>query len=537
MAVGRQAVLILVLFGALLKAVAGQAPRFFADDPIWSMPTPLPLQHRPVAENVNDLLDFFAQSRNSVQQTSKPAAAINTLGDVPDSEWFTNRHGRHRMSRAELQRGPITSDAPIPPLTVTGGKNEGISVGFRLKDSKGRHYFVKADPLNHPELSSAADVIVSKFLYAIGYNVPENAIVDVKVSELVLSKTAKIALPGGRSRKMTWSNLEAIIEQIPHYRNGSFRIMASLAVKGEIIGPFRFDGTRSDDPNDTIAHEDRRDLRGLHLFSAWLNNTDAKASNTLDTMVEENGIRFIKHYLIDFGSALGSDGNGPKDARLGHEFQLPTTLGTLTRIGTIGIWPEPWERVRFPKLPGVGNFESEFFDAERWKPDYPNPAFLSRRPDDDYWAAKQIMAFTDDDIRAIVETAKFTDPRSTEYITRTLAERRNKIGKTYFSKLLPLDGFRVENEILLFDDLAVKYGFHAARTYTVQWATFDNNTQKHYPVTSDGSSHLPYDTTSAASGSYFSAMIEAIGDPLKPVTVYIHKEGTSYKVIGIDRSW
>jgi hypothetical protein len=533
----RQTVLMLVLAGVLREAVAGQTPKFFGDDPIWSMPAPMALKNLPVRQDVNEVLDFLNQSRNWAPRPAKPAAAINTLGEVPDSEWFTNRHGRRRMSHNELQRGPATSDAPLPPFTVTGGKNQGVSIGFRMKDSKGRHYFVKTDPLNYSELATGADVIVSKFLYAIGYNTPENVIVDLKVSDLVLSKTAKIALPGGRSREMTWNDVEAIVEQIPHYANGSFRVMASFTIEGDIVGPFRYEGTRADDPNDIVAHQDRRDLRGLHVFSAWLNNTDVKATNTLDTIVHANGIRFIRHYLLDFGSALGSDGNGPKDPRLGHEFMLPTPFGALTRIVSAGLLPAPWERTHFPKLPAVGNFESQSFDPDQWKPDYPNPAFMSRLPDDDYWAAKQVMAFTDDDIRAIVETARFTDPRSTECIITTLVERRNKIGRTYFSKILPLDRFRVENEDLLFDDLAVQYGFHAPRTYEIRWSKFNNVTQKSQPLSSNSLPHLPRAAIQASPGSYFSAEICAPGDPLKPVTVYIRREKDSYKVVGVDRRW
>ena len=56
-------------------------------------------------------------------------------------------------------------------------------------------------------------------------------------------------------------------------------------------------------PFDIVLHENRRDLRGLYVFSAWLNNTDAKAGNTLDTIVEENGVRFIRHYLSPEGIA------------------------------------------------------------------------------------------------------------------------------------------------------------------------------------------------------------------------------------------
>jgi hypothetical protein len=533
----RQTVLMLILIGAQWEPAAGQAPKFFADDPIWIMPAPLPLKNPPPRQEINDVLDFLGQSRRWSPRPAKSAGAVNTLGEVPDSEWFTNRHGQHRMNRNELQRGPGSSGVPVPPFTVIGGKNEGVSIGFRMKDSKDRHYFVKADPLNHAELTSSADVIVSRFLYAIGYNTPENEIVDLKVADLRLSKTAKITLPGGRSRKMTWIDVETLVKQIPHYEDGSFRIMASLAIEGESIGPFQYEDTRREDPNDIVPHEDRRDLRGLSVFSAWLNNTDMKATNTLDTIVEENGIRFIRHYLLDFGSALGSDGTGPKDPRLGHEFVLAAPGAALKRILSVCLVPTPWERARFPKLPAVGNFESQLFDPDRWKPDFPNPAFLSRLPDDDFWAAKQVMAFTDDDIRAIVETARYTDPRSTEYITTTLAERRNKIGRTFFSKILPLDHFRIEKDELSFDDLAVRYGFHAARTYDVRWSRFDNIQQKHDPIPGTGSTHLPAAAREAPLGSYFSAVIGAPGDPLKPLSVYLRKEVKNYKVVGVDRAW
>ncbi len=536
MAQGRQAALMLVLIAGVLKSPGAEAPRFFTDDPIPAMPAPLPVK-KPIHQQFNELSDFFAQTRRPLARSGKPAGAINTIGEVPDSEWFTNRHGRRRMSRSELQQGPGPAEAPVPPFTVTGGKSEGITPGFSMQDAKDRRYFVKTDPLDNPEMATAADVIVSRFLYAIGYNTPKNDAVDLKLSDLRLSNKATIHVPGEGQRKMTWNDVEQMVKQIPHSADGSFRIMASLAVAGEPIGPFRFEGTRPDDPNDIVAHQDRRDLRGLYVFSAWLNNTDAKAANSLDALVSDRGTQFIRHYLLDFGSALGSDGDARKDPRLGNEYMASTKMDTLKDIFLLGIVPAPWEQAHFPKLPAIGNFESSLFDPDTWKPEYPNPAFLNRLPDDDYWGAKQVMAFSNDDIRAIVETARFTDPAATEYMVKTLAERRDKIGRTFFSKVLPLDHFRIERDELVFDDLAVKYGFHNPRSYTAQWMRFDNSTQKSDRIASGVSMHLPREALESARGSYFEVLIHTPAETLKSVSVYLRKEAGGYMVVGVDRTW
>src|SRR5262249_623226 len=163
---------------------------------------------------------------------------------------------------------------------------DGIMPGLVMEDAKGRRYYVKSDPPNHPELATAAEAIVSRFLYAIGYNTPKNDVVDLKLSDLRLSPKANITPPAARLPGLTWKDVEQFAEQTHHGPDGSFRIIASLAIEGERIGPFRFEGTRSDDPNDITPHENRRDLRGLYVFSAWFNNTDVKPTNSLDTVVE-----------------------------------------------------------------------------------------------------------------------------------------------------------------------------------------------------------------------------------------------------------
>jgi hypothetical protein len=210
-------------------------------------------------------------------------------------------------------------------------------------------------------------------------------------------------------------------------------------------------------------------------------------------------------------------------------------MEALKRIFTLGIGSAPWERGSFPERPSVGIFESKLFDPDAWKPLVPNPAFLSRLPDDDFWAAKHVMAFTNDDIRAIVETGEFSDQRSAEYVIATLARRRDKIGRTFFSRVLPLDHFWVQNDELMFEDLALKYGFQPYRHYDVRWARFDNIRRTHDPIPGSNSTHLPGEAGRASEGSYFCAII---GSPLgHKAYVYVRKEKADYKVVGVERTW
>jgi hypothetical protein len=531
----RKTVLTLALGSPLLLQASGGRPVFYPDDPITKMPRPSPVK-KALYHKLDQPFDFILNSVRWNPRPPVPAAGINTMGDPPDSGWFTNRHGAHRMTREQLRSGPSEGDPPARPFTVVGGKTEGITPGFRIEDSKGRLYFVKVDPPSNPEMATASDVIVSRFLYAIGYNVPENYIVRARLSDMHLSNQAEITDENGLARKMKWGDVKHIVDAIPHYRDGSFRFMASKKIEGKSIGPFYYESMRADDPNDVIPHENRRDLRGLYVFFAWLNNTDARAGNTYDVIIQEKGVAFIKHYLIDFGSALGSDGDSAKDARLGNEFMIATPHEAWRSILTLGLLPRPWERAHFPNLPAAANFTADVFDPERWKSDYPNPAFLSRQPEDDYWAARQVVAFTDDDIRAIVETGEFSDPRAVEYLTDTLAERRDRIGRQFLDKFLPVDNFRIENGQLRFNDLAAQHEFRPPQDYEIRWFRFDNMTGQRTLISPRPSAHVPDEARRAAAGSYFSAMIVSPAVARKSVIVTVRKTQTGYRIVGCSRT-
>lgn len=529
--------LLSVLAGLLcLGSSAKQIGKFYLDDPIQTGPRPVPVGNI-VKLEIYEPYDYLYQSSRQAPRESRPALGTNTLGEVPDSEWFTNRHGRTRMTIDALKRGAGNENAPQPPFEIVGAKTEGISPGFRMRDAKGRLYFVKMDGLTNPELGTGAEVVGSKFFHAIGYFTPENYIIRIGKSDWSIEKGAQLTWAHRIVGELAAQDLFDIIATVPHLPDGSFRAIASLAIPGKGLGPFRYEGNRSDDPNDIIPHQDRRDLRGLYVFCAWLNHTDAKAANTDNALVREEGISFVRHYLLDFGSTLGSDGDCAKDSRFGNQYQIPAANLAFKSLLSFGLYSPGWERAYYPNLKAAGRIESNVFEPEKWKTNIPNPAFLSRRPDDEYWAAKIVLAFTDEDIRALVETGEYSDPRVVDYLATTLAQRRDKIGRTYFSKVLPLDSFRVLNGELLFEDLAVRYKFRPALDYRASWSQFDNGSGALTPLPGETSFHLPSRFSSLSEGDYLAVTIHDLGDEHKTVMVYLRKNGPTAEAVGIERTW
>ena len=195
-----------------------------------------------------------------------------------------------------------------------------------------------------------------------------------------------------------------------------------------------------------------------------------------------------------------------------------------------------WARAHYPHYPSVGRFESKFFEPEKWKSNYPVPAFENRLPDDTFWAAKQVAAFTNEQIRAIVKTGEFSDPEAERWLADCLIARRDKIGKTYFARMLPLDHFAVQDGKLTFEDLAVKYDLLPKRDYTVQWSWFDNAKDERTPLPQETGFTLPKRLLEGSGEAYALAEISS-GDSHQTVTVYLRRRLDRMEVVGIDRAW
>ncbi len=126
----RQHFLIFLMLTAPLPLAA---QKFYPDDPLRAEPPPLNVAHVK-ALDIDAYYDFFRSTffepdkEEIKHHDPSPSEAVNTLGEVPDNSWFTNRIGSRPMSVEELVRGPGVDDPPTTgkPWTVISAKNEGV---------------------------------------------------------------------------------------------------------------------------------------------------------------------------------------------------------------------------------------------------------------------------------------------------------------------------------------------------------------------------------------------------------------------------
>lgn len=375
------------------------------------------------------------------------ARNVNVFEEVPDSLFFTNRHGRERLSKKELQEGPEGSSPAEGRSIVTRGKMEGVNPGFFIRDAEGREFLLKFDPIDYPEMASAAESISARIFHAIGYNIPTYHVARFNLEDMAVEAGAEYYDDTGFKTALTKDRVEELLLFVARERDDSYRASASEILRGEIKGPFPIDGHRKDDPNDLIPHRYLREIRALRVFSSWVDYYDVRSGNTLDAVEVVGGRKVLKHYIIDFGSTLGSAGIDPKPPQFGHEYVFDWGEFFKSLI-TFGFREKPWqkrweENKRRVDRASVGYFDNRQFDPGRWKNQMPYHAFRDLTASDGYWAAKIILAFRDEDIEALVETGELSDASAREYLARTLAERRDLIGRYWLEKSCPLDWFKI----------------------------------------------------------------------------------------------
>jgi hypothetical protein len=527
--------------------LGAQAPKkFYPDDPL---PSAVEGQDASGAATFEPdlyldlILDSFATPGDKTAPSPR-AGNVNTIDEVPDSGWFTNRIVSRPISIEDIDRGPGDGPPPNPASwTITRGKGAGVSPGFTATDAAGETWFISFDGPGNNEAGTGAIMAATRIFHTLGYWQVDNRLTSVDPAKLTIAESATIRGRNGKRRPFTRADLEKVFRRSARAADGTYRAAAARLLRGKIVGNFRYYGTRSDDPNDLIPHEHRRELRALQVFGAWTNLIDLKGGNTLDVVVDQQGHGVVRHYLQDVGSTFGTGAFAPRDWDDGWEYLFEGDLLTR-RLVTFG-WALPtWATVHYDEFPGVGRFEANAFDPREWRPRTPVAAFRHLRADDAFWAARRVMAFDDELIRAAVHTGEFSDPAAEAHLAAVLIQRRDAIGRAYLTGVNPLVNLRLDDAgTLTFENAAVAAKVaEAATAYTAEWARFDNAAGTSTPLgrtesrttTMAAPGSLP-----AAAGAFVEVALSATGGAhpawQQPLRAHFRRTAGGWKLVGLER--
>jgi hypothetical protein len=418
-------------------------------------------------------------------EASREAVNANALDEVADSAWFTNRLGVHPPTDKELLTGACTPSqlldtANVPDGTwiIDKGKQNGSSPGFRIKIPGKGKYLIKADDPT-PERPSAAAVIGALAYYATGFNFSCEQVVYVKKSAFKLTPGLTTIDNSERVRPFDEKALEAVLKKAP--RKGEYlRFQASAWLDGSLIGPFRYEKTRDDDPNDVIPHEERRELRGGRILAAWLDHFDAREQNSMDSWMADRKDQpdsspgHVVHYYLDTSDCLGSEWDWEViSRRLGHSY-IADWGDIAADFFTLGIRTRPWDvAYRVPGKEIFGFFDADRFEPDKWKNEYPNPAFSRMTERDGAWMARILSHMTPELVRTLASAGQFSDPANTDYLAAMLEGRLEKILERYLTRLSPVAGVHLENGALCATDLAARRRVRDPATFRFRASTND----------------------------------------------------------------
>ncbi|HEY2432230.1 MAG TPA: hypothetical protein VGI12_06115 [Vicinamibacterales bacterium] len=532
--------------GLGVALAAAPAPRFYADDPLAREPESrdaskaAPFDIGLLYEITYNL--FVTQSR---QPSNVRAKNANTIDEVPDSSWFTNRMLPRTIAAGDLLRGPNEGPPPNPQRwVISREKSAGASPGFTASDASGQTWFLSCDTPGWAEGASGATVVATKIFWALGYNQVETFVTRIDRSRLVIGDKATVKRPTGKRTPMRPDDVNAVLERCASNADGTYRVAAGRLLTGKVLGPFRYDGTRPDDPNDTVEHQHRRELRALRVFGVWTNLSDLKAGNTLDTLVEAGGKSVVRHYLQDVGSTFGiAPPQGPRDWDDGFEYFYEGDA-LLKRLVSFGFALSPWQTAHYTEYRSVGRFESQTFDPRTWKPHTPTLAYLEMQPDDAFWAARRVAAFDDDTIRALVHTGEFSDPKAEAHLATILMQRRDKIARAYLPAVNPIVDARLDASAeLYFENAAVRANVaQAPSEYLTTWFRFDNltgETQRIGEARAAGTALKAPGALPSSPGDFVQIDVAAgAAAPAawqKPVHLFFRRSGAGWTLTGVDR--
>jgi hypothetical protein len=209
--------------GLCARAASTKGPRYYPDDPIARDPErqdaskAQPYFMKSMYEMTTNL---FVTSR--YMPTGTRAQNINTIDEVPNSSWFTNRIGTTPVSIEDLVRGANVGAPPDPSRwTLTREKTSGSHPGFTARDGKGETWFLEFDPPYFPEGATGAVAVATKIFLALGYHQVESFLTTFDPKHVDFDPKATIRRPSGARTRFTHDDMNAILERVARRADGA----------------------------------------------------------------------------------------------------------------------------------------------------------------------------------------------------------------------------------------------------------------------------------------------------------------------------
>jgi hypothetical protein len=528
---------ILVLVVAM-GACAAPVRRFPLRAPMTVDPDTTPFLPRPkeykapeIWDTVDNTLFGPLVDALSVHHTRR-ARNVNALDEVPDSSWFQNRIDSIAGDVAAFLRGACDETAPDPvgPWTVVSGKPNGANPGFQVKDAAGHRYFFKPDGGRGTERQSVADLIGARVHYAAGFNTACTRIIYIQPTAFSIAPDAKAENFVGDKVPFTREMLDKALDFGVKRADGAVRGGLSQFLPGKPLGPWRDFGVRPDDPNDVIAHEDRRELRGSYVLGAWLSHYDAREQNSMDMWEApaDGKPGYVKHYQLDFGDCLGSMSAWDRvTRRRGHVYEVEWSIAFVELI-TLGLLPRPWREPKMsPAGTTLGYYKAEPFDPDHYRTAYPFGPYARVTEADAAWGARILARITPDMVRALVASANLTDKTVERELVIALLGRREQLLQRFLTRLSPLARPRVDNGRLCVTDARIEGGLAVRGAFTAQQ---DGRTLAVERGRTDAESCV-----GALSTSSDYSLVELRADDTGLLRVHLYKKDGAYLVAGLDR--
>jgi hypothetical protein len=259
----------------------------------------------------------------------------------------------------------------------------------------------------------------------VAYNAAEEHVVFFRADEMTIAPDAK---SGTSSAKLPLDRVSSI-----------------QAAQGETDSQRRYRGTLRGSDNNLGGHapgtqsdirttaSTRAPPRSARRVCIWCSTTPTSRKTTADAWVKDPKDptrHYVKHYQIDFGKGLGFMSTFGDSLRRGYEYAVDFRA-IAKQLFTLGLHRRAWERrAVVPALRGVGQYPADY-DVDGWQPN--SPAYVPfKKADrfDKFWGSKILIRFTREQLRAVVESVRLSDPKAVEYLVTSCrtATRRRRTG-------------------------------------------------------------------------------------------------------------